>query len=295
MREDLSKKEISKTKDELEKELRVLQAQLAVLKESEGERKRAEDEIQLLKSIVLAVSEADDLHSALGIAICKVCEATKWVYGEAWIPSKEDKCLELSPAWYTSEDSLKRFREFSKDYKFKPAVGLSGRTWIAKSPIWIRDASNDQSFHRSGIAKEVGIKSGLSLPIISAGEVIAVMVFFMLEVKDEDKRLVGIVSTVAAQLGAVFQRIQLEEALKEMHKQKELILSSAGEGIYGLDLEGRTTFINPARARMIGWEVKDLIGKPQHDVLHHSKPDGSPYPREECPIYAAFKMVLFIM
>ena len=67
------------------------------------------------------------------------------------------------------------------------------------------------------------------------------------------------------------------------------ILTAAGEGIYGLDLEGRTTFANPAAARMIGWEAEDLIGKPQHDILHHTKPDGSPYPREECPIYAAFK------
>jgi PAS domain S-box-containing protein len=68
----------------------------------------------------------------------------------------------------------------------------------------------------------------------------------------------------------------------------EQVLHAAGEGIYGLDLEGCTTFINPAAARMIDWSVEDLIGKPQHGILHHTKADGAPYPREQCPIYAAF-------
>ena len=87
----------------------------------------------------------------------------------------------------------------------------------------------------------------------------------------------------------VTQQRESEQAVERLRRQNELILSSAGEGIYGLDLEGRTTFVNPAAARMIGWDVADLIGKSQHVVMHHSRPDGSPYPREECPIYAVFK------
>ncbi len=86
----------------------------------------------------------------------------------------------------------------------------------------------------------------------------------------------------------ITERKRAEEAFERLSRQNELILNSAGEGIYGLDLEGRTTFINPAAAQMIGWEVEELLGQSQHAVLHHSKPDGSPYPREDCLIYAAF-------
>jgi PAS domain S-box-containing protein len=81
----------------------------------------------------------------------------------------------------------------------------------------------------------------------------------------------------------------LEEAKRRLSRHNELILNSAGEGIYGLDLDGNTTFCNPIAARMIGWEADELVGKPQHAILHHTKPDGSPYPREECPLHAAFK------
>ena len=75
----------------------------------------------------------------------------------------------------------------------------------------------------------------------------------------------------------------------QLGRQNEMILTHAGEGIYGLDLEGKTTFCNPAAAQMIGYEIEELIGKPQHATVHHTRADGSPYPREECPVYAALK------
>ena len=51
-----------------------------------------------------------------------------------------------------------------------------------------------------------------------------------------------------------------------------------------MDLEGRCTFINPAGAALLGYQPEDLLGKNMHDTMHHSRPDGSPYPDEECPI-----------
>ena len=69
----------------------------------------------------------------------------------------------------------------------------------------------------------------------------------------------------------------------------QLILESAGEGIYGLDADGATTFINPAAQEMTGFSAEEMIGKCQHKMVHHSRPDGSPYPQHECPIYSAFK------
>ncbi len=80
-----------------------------------------------------------------------------------------------------------------------------------------------------------------------------------------------------------------DKELENLRRQNELILKAVGEGIYGLDLEGNVTFVNPAAAAMIGWAIPDLIGRSMHLVLHHSHEDGSPYPRETCPIYAAFK------
>jgi diguanylate cyclase (GGDEF)-like protein/PAS domain S-box-containing protein len=87
----------------------------------------------------------------------------------------------------------------------------------------------------------------------------------------------------------ITERKRFEEALERLSRQHEMVLKSAGEGIFGLNLDGNATFVNPAAARMTGWEVEELVGRPQHEVLHHTRPDGSPYPREECPIHAALE------
>lgn len=76
--------------------------------------------------------------------------------------------------------------------------------------------------------------------------------------------------------------------LTRLYRQNELILESAGEGIFGLDTEGRHTFINGTAAALLGYEVDELIGRHSHSTWHYAKPDGSPYPASECPIYAAY-------
>jgi len=87
----------------------------------------------------------------------------------------------------------------------------------------------------------------------------------------------------------VTEQKKAEERIKKLNHQNELILKAAGEGIFGLDIEGKITFVNPAAANMLGWKVQELVNQPQHSLIHHSKYDKSPYPREESPIYAALK------
>src|SRR5437667_1964118 len=99
----------------------------------------------------------------------------------------------------------------------------------------------------------------------------------------------GQVTHFVGVLADITARKEAEEAIERLSRQNELILNAAGEGIFGLDLQGKTTFVNPAAARMLGWRVAELIGQPMHPILHHTKPDGTPYPEEECPIYASFK------
>ena len=74
----------------------------------------------------------------------------------------------------------------------------------------------------------------------------------------------------------------------DVSQLNRLILDSAGEGIYGLDVEGRVTFVNKAAENMTGFSAQEMVGHSQHALVHHSKPDGHPYPQKECPIYAAF-------
>lgn len=83
------------------------------------------------------------------------------------------------------------------------------------------------------------------------------------------------------------ERKRFQAEVETLRTKYELILNSAGIGIYGVDNNFNTTFINPAACAMLGWEAKDLLGRGVHNLVHHTHPDGRPYPLEECPIYRA--------
>ncbi len=68
----------------------------------------------------------------------------------------------------------------------------------------------------------------------------------------------------------------------------QALLDSAGEGIWGVDLDGNCTFVNRAALGMLGFELSELIGRNMHQMVHHHYPDGRVYPREECSIYNVF-------
>jgi PAS domain S-box-containing protein len=90
------------------------------------------------------------------------------------------------------------------------------------------------------------------------------------------------------QISEVFA-MSKQDDFSKLQTQHQLILDSAGEGVYGLDAAGKITFSNAAATEILGWEINDVLGQRAHDVHHHSHSDGSAYPRDECPIYAALK------
>jgi PAS domain S-box-containing protein len=83
---------------------------------------------------------------------------------------------------------------------------------------------------------------------------------------------------------AAFDR--MADRLQETIEQSDSILAAAGEGIVGLNHQDGITFVNAAAARMLGYTPEELLGRSLHSVAHHSRADGTPYPRESCPLHA---------
>lgn len=99
-----------------------------------------------------------------------------------------------------------------------------------------------------------------------------------------------------AELISVNERLQLELderkrtelALERLSRQNQLILNSVGEGLCGLDLQGKITFVNPAAANLLGYSVAELIGQSIYIILPHAKSDNTPYTLAD-PIYASLR------
>ena len=82
----------------------------------------------------------------------------------------------------------------------------------------------------------------------------------------------------------ITEQTRVEGRLRTLRNQSDSILESVGDGIYGLDLEGRVTIVNPAAAQMLGYRQSELLGRRMHELIHHTRADGTPYPSEESPI-----------
>ena len=80
-----------------------------------------------------------------------------------------------------------------------------------------------------------------------------------------------------------------ETFFSELERRNQLILNAAGEGIYGLNAEGKTTFVNRAAQEMLGWTPEDLLGNDIHSIMHHHHLSGEPYHHHDCPIYKSFR------
>jgi PAS domain S-box-containing protein len=87
----------------------------------------------------------------------------------------------------------------------------------------------------------------------------------------------------------VTEQFEAEEALHMATRQRELILEAVDDGIFGMDLNGKVSFINEAGARILGYTAERLVGRDLHELIHHSHADGTPYSRSTSPILQALR------
>lgn len=86
----------------------------------------------------------------------------------------------------------------------------------------------------------------------------------------------------------ITERKRAEHALRDAEERSRLVLESAGEGIFGVNADGGLLFINTAACKMLGVCDTSVIGRNVHELIHHSFPDGSPYPEKNCPMFRSY-------
>ena len=82
----------------------------------------------------------------------------------------------------------------------------------------------------------------------------------------------------------ISEQVRAEDRLRSLMRQSNSVLESVGDGIFGLDLDGQVTVINPAASQMLGFKPEELLGRKMHELIHHTRADGAAYPAEESPI-----------
>lgn len=241
------------------------------------------ERLELLQALLAAANAANSIQEAKAAALTLICRHTGWPVGHVY----RHRGGRLVPTEIWSADAAEserfaRWRAATASTTFAEGEGLPGRVLAARRPTWVRDVAEDPGFARAAAAAELGLHGAMAFPVLIGTEVEAVLEFFSERVEEPDEALLALMAYAGTQLGYVVER-------QRLLRRHELILGAAGEGIYGLDAAGRMTFVNPTAAALVGWTAEELLGRSQHEVLHHTRPDGTPYPADACPILGVLR------
>ena len=239
------------------------------LKADLARHKRTEDELNLLLRIAREIGSANDFVTSVDVGLRTICQSTGWACGEVWVPSPDGTVLECRHACCREFESLQRFNELSRDFRFFRDQGLPGRVWASKQPEWVQDVSTEpeDQFLRRGLAKDFGLRSALGVPILANDQLLAVLVFFMSESREKDERLIEIVSSAAAQLGMTLQHIQYDQTLRDHRSLLQAIMDNSTSIIWFKDRQGRFQFINREFEQRFRVRREDVQGKTDHDLF----------------------------
>ncbi|HHT9147227.1 MAG TPA: PAS domain S-box protein, partial [Candidatus Wunengus sp. YC61] len=230
------------------------------------DRKQAEEGMHLLQTIIMEISVSKDLYEALIVMIRKVCDAAGWVYGEAWMPNPDGTLLERNHAYYSSIGGFEKFSAITEGMTFPSGIGLPGRAWSMKQPVWVRDVILDPDYLRAPIAREVGLKTGIAFPVTDDNEIVAVIVFYNIKVEERNERLIKLVLAVLSQVGSIIRRKKAEDALRQSEEKLRSILDNATAVIYIKDVQGRYLFINKQFEKLFRLTRNAVKGETDFDL-----------------------------
>lgn len=158
------------------------------------------------------------------------------------------------------------------------AQDVAGKT-SAQISIWNDPADRDRLV--AGLLAD-GLVSNLEAVFVrkDGTQVIALMSAQVIQV-DGQQCILSVTRDISARRAA-------EDAAREQSEMIRLLLDSTVEAIHGLDIEGRINLVNAASRTMLGYEHdEDVLGRVGHEIMHHTRADGSAYPLEECPIHSS--------
>lgn len=219
------------------------------------------ERLALWQQIALAISSAEDLNAGLRRCLKIICDATDWVYGEAWLQNPEGTALRVSPAWYGKIPGAERFGQASAGMEFERGRGLPGRVWDKGAPVWDRDVSRDRQYQRRQQAAEAGLKSAVAIPIHFMGELVAVLVFYSAYARGRDDSLVEFLTSLSSQLGTFVQQKRISDALRASESRLQAILDNVLDAIVTIDDRGRIESFNRGAERIFGYSAAEVIGK----------------------------------
>jgi PAS domain S-box-containing protein len=173
--------------------------------------------------VTRVLAESPTLEAATPLILSSICEGLNWDMGVIWRVDKQAGVLRCVEAWQVQSDSqIREFDRVTRASTFTPGVGLPGRVWTLRVPVWIEDVTVDANFPRAQIAAGERLHSACGFPILQSGEVLGVLEFFSRQILKSDSRLLAMMGAIGSQIGQFIERRTAEDSLRVYTKDLEV-------------------------------------------------------------------------
>jgi len=132
--------------------------------------------------------------------------------------------------------------------------------------------------------RDARLSSGMAVPITSNGERLGILVIGSHSQRLEREDWLSFARALGGQIGQALTVARAFQRVSDSERRFRSLLDSTEQGIYGLDRAGRIVFANEAAAQATGFDRAGMLGRSMHELVHHTRPDGAPYPDDACPI-----------
>jgi sigma-B regulation protein RsbU (phosphoserine phosphatase) len=228
---------------------------------TEALRERTES-LKLLRRVAAAANKARTVDEAMQTSLEDICEFGQWPVGHVYMLDEQGSG-ELVPTeiWRLEDpERFNPFKELTESTRFAPGVGLPGRVLASREPHWIADLADDTTGPRYSVARDVGIKGGLAVPVLVGSDVAAVLEFFSTEVIEPDGAILDFLASLGTQLGRVVERKRSEAA------RFKSVIDNMPAMVQLRDPDGRFILINRKYEEFYGVTNDFVRGKTLHEV-----------------------------
>ncbi len=231
------------------------------------ERKRAEWQLSIQYAISRVLTESSTLKEASAEILQIVCAKLNWQLGEFYTLDRQAGLMRSDDIWSASNPEMDEFVTLTRQTTFARGAGLPGRVWESGKPVWIPDVAADENFPRWAAAKEAGLHSAFSFPILAGKEVIGVVEFFSHEIRQPDEELLRNFAVLGSQLGQFSERKRGEAALRSSEAHTKAIVQASLDCILTIDHEGKILEFNPAAETIFGYPRAKVLGMEMAEVI----------------------------